>query len=257
MSSVRALLLATSIFAIAACSPKEEPSQIEEAEVPLEEEEYVEQDEMEFMVPGEEREVVWDALTPEEARDKFTYSNYNDVRVTHLNLDLVVDFDTKTLSGTAEISFRRRARGTASLVLDANMLDVSKVEAFAEAHDGFSATMSSRRWCPSDQYEPALCSTIESNEAVSTLSAWASRRNEAFAARRRPFQCRMVRAASAEPHSFDGTVSRQPAARTVSSMPVHEVRLMLPLKTTLRFRSPRDGMQLVRSTSVRDTCRSL
>lgn len=132
MSSVRALLLATSIFAIAACSPKEESSQIEEAEVPLEEEEYVEQDEMEFMVPGEEREVVWDALTPEEARDKFTYSNYNDVRVTHLNLDLVVDFDTKTLSGTAEISFRRRARGTASLVLDANMLDVSKVEAFAE-----------------------------------------------------------------------------------------------------------------------------
>eukprot|EP00964_Phaeocystis_antarctica_P007989 scaffold4300_cov89-Phaeocystis_antarctica.AAC.2 len=44
--------------------------------------------------------------------------------------------------------------------------DVSEqLEAFAEAHDGFSATMSSRRWCPSDQYEPALLTTIDSNDA--------------------------------------------------------------------------------------------
>ena len=67
--------------------------------------------------------------------------------------------------------------------------DVSEqVEAVAEAHDGFSATMSSRRWCPSDQYEPASLCTIESNDAVSTLSFWASRRKEAFTARSRSLQ---------------------------------------------------------------------
>ncbi|WP_411818124.1 M1 family metallopeptidase [Hyphococcus sp. DH-69] len=132
MSFARTLFVSASFVAIAACSPKDSQPTEDTTVIVAEEAEYVEQDEMEFMVPGEEREVVWDALTPEEARDKFTYSNYNDARVTHLNLDLTVDFDTKTLFGTAEINFRKRTRGTATLILDTSKLDVSKVEAFTE-----------------------------------------------------------------------------------------------------------------------------
>ena len=50
--------------------------------------------------------------------DKFTQSNYRDVRVTHLALDLDVDFDAKVLRGTATLDFQRIDPAATELVLD-------------------------------------------------------------------------------------------------------------------------------------------
>ncbi len=79
--------------------------------------------------PGTEQEASWEAMTPEEARDAFTYSNYRDVRVTHVDLDLNVDFDAKTLSGAAVLEFDMLNENASSIVLDANDLAIERVEA--------------------------------------------------------------------------------------------------------------------------------
>ena len=42
---------------------------------------------------GVETEATWPMPSAEDVRDAFTYSNYNDVRVTHVDLDLDVLFD--------------------------------------------------------------------------------------------------------------------------------------------------------------------
>lgn len=76
-----------------------------------------------------ETETVWRRMDPGEAVDPFTYSNYNDVRVTHLALDLDVSFEKKTLSGQAILSFDRINPDAVTLVLDADDLAISLVEA--------------------------------------------------------------------------------------------------------------------------------
>lgn len=63
------------------------------------------------------------------ARDPFTYANYDEVRVTDLALDIDVLFDTNAIDGTATLTFERLAGGAASLVLDANDLEIKSVEA--------------------------------------------------------------------------------------------------------------------------------
>lgn len=78
---------------------------------------------------GTEKEAHWSPLSAEEAHDPFTYANYEDVRVTHVDIDLDVDFEAKILSGTAELSFERIDEYASTLVLDANDLDVETVEA--------------------------------------------------------------------------------------------------------------------------------
>ena len=69
------------------------------------------------------------ALNPDPAVDKFTYSNYNDVRVTNVALDLDVLFDEKMLDGLAVLDFDFLKDGVSELVLDTNSLTIKSVEA--------------------------------------------------------------------------------------------------------------------------------
>ena len=61
------------------------------------------------------------------SKDSHSYANLNDVRMEHLNLDLTVDFDKKTLKGFANLSINNAAK-TTEFVLDSRNLNVSKVE---------------------------------------------------------------------------------------------------------------------------------
>ena len=59
--------------------------------------------------------------------DKFTYANYTQVRVTHLDLDLDVDFEAKVLRGTATLDFERIDRAATELVLDTKGLTILNI----------------------------------------------------------------------------------------------------------------------------------
>ncbi len=59
--------------------------------------------------------------------DKFTYANYDQVRVTHLDLNLDVNFDEKVLEGTATLDFKRVGAGSNELVLDARDLSIKDI----------------------------------------------------------------------------------------------------------------------------------
>jgi len=75
-----------------------------------------------------------DKLNPKEqtAIDRFTYANYQDVRVTNVDLDLTVKFEEKILEGTAVLDLEYRAPNVDRLVLDSNDLSLQTVEAFAD-----------------------------------------------------------------------------------------------------------------------------
>ncbi|WP_425408699.1 M1 family metallopeptidase [Hyphococcus sp.] len=85
--------------------------------------------------PGVETEAHWSPVPADEVRDPFTYSNYHEARVTHVELDLDVDFETKTLSGSAQLDFEKLSDDVSTLVLDANDLDIELIE--AETDDGW------------------------------------------------------------------------------------------------------------------------
>lgn len=78
---------------------------------------------------GVETEASWNRPAAEDMIDKFTYANYNDVRVTNVDLDLDVLFEEKVLDGSAEIDFERLNPEAKTLVLDANDLEISLIEA--------------------------------------------------------------------------------------------------------------------------------
>jgi len=63
--------------------------------------------------------------------DKFTYANYDEVRVTHVDLNLDVNFDAKVLDGIATIDFERVKPGADVLVLDTKDLLIKSVRNFA------------------------------------------------------------------------------------------------------------------------------
>jgi leukotriene A-4 hydrolase/aminopeptidase len=71
-------------------------------------------------------------------RDPHSYANPDEVRVTHVDLDLTADFEKKTISGTSTLAFVRSA-ADAPLVLDTRDLTITGVEtstdgrAFAKA----------------------------------------------------------------------------------------------------------------------------
>lgn len=61
--------------------------------------------------------------------DYHSFSNPNEIRVTHLNLDLTANFDTKQLVGYAELQVERALPQFNELVLDTRALDISEVTA--------------------------------------------------------------------------------------------------------------------------------
>jgi len=61
-------------------------------------------------------------------RDVFTFSNYEEVRVTNVHLDLSVDFDNKKMTGSAEIDVERIASNASKIILDTNELIIASVE---------------------------------------------------------------------------------------------------------------------------------
>src|SRR5882724_2107597 len=63
-------------------------------------------------------------------KDHHSYSNPDEVRITHLDLDLEVLFDARTLRGTATLSLAPHAAGT--LMLDTRDLIVHTVETSAD-----------------------------------------------------------------------------------------------------------------------------
>ena len=64
--------------------------------------------------------------------DKFTYANYDEVRVTHVDLNLDVNFDAEVLDGIATIDFERVKPDTDVLVLDTKDLLIKSVRNFAD-----------------------------------------------------------------------------------------------------------------------------
>ncbi|MEZ5920137.1 MAG: M1 family metallopeptidase [Parvularculaceae bacterium] len=66
---------------------------------------------------------------PPVTEDRFTNANYNEVRVSHADLDLNVEFAKKIIDGVATLSFDRIDPAAAELDLDTNGLDIKSVEA--------------------------------------------------------------------------------------------------------------------------------
>lgn len=66
------------------------------------------------------------------SRDAHSYSNPQDVRVTHVDLDLDVLFDRRVLQGTATLSLERSRPESGALILDTRALDIAKAEDSAD-----------------------------------------------------------------------------------------------------------------------------
>lgn len=80
---------------------------------------------------GSEFEAVFDA--PEtNPIDRFTYANYNDVRVTNADFDLTADFEAKTFSGTVILDLDYIQPDTERLLLDTDDLRISSIEAWSD-----------------------------------------------------------------------------------------------------------------------------
>src|SRR5262245_6653550 len=76
------------------------------------------------------------ASTP---RDPSSYANAEAFVTKHLVLDLLADFDARTLSGTAELQLDRRDSKAMDLVLDTRDLTIRGVET-AAASGGWTST---------------------------------------------------------------------------------------------------------------------
>ncbi|NNL89165.1 MAG: hypothetical protein HKP25_08850, partial [Marinicaulis sp.] len=112
---MRRRILTASIFALtiaaAGCGKKEGSNAPDELEV-----------------AGVEHEAVFSAPA-ETPRDEFTYANYQDVRVTHVDLELTLNFDEKVIDGVATLSLEYLNTNAIKVVLDTNDLDIISVEA--------------------------------------------------------------------------------------------------------------------------------
>ena len=73
-----------------------------------------------------ERGAIAPILTSEEAFDDQTFAKPQEARVTHIDLDLTMDFDAQTIGGTATLDVLA-ADGASEIILDSNGLRVSAV----------------------------------------------------------------------------------------------------------------------------------
>src|SRR3954453_2669652 len=65
-------------------------------------------------------------LTTPDAVDTHSYARPLEARVTHVALDLTVDFDTRRVGGTATLDIQRRPDAK-QIVLDDNGLDIASI----------------------------------------------------------------------------------------------------------------------------------
>lgn len=79
---------------------------------------------------------------PEETRDHHSYSNPEQIRVKHIDLDWDVLFDQKVLKGSAVLTLDRATSAAAPLVLDTRELTISKAEASADGRSYADAKFS-------------------------------------------------------------------------------------------------------------------
>lgn len=75
---------------------------------------------------GEEGQGAAPILTSEEAVDEFTYARPLEARVTHVALDLMLDFEAKHVTGTAVLDIEA-AEGANEIILDSKGLQVESV----------------------------------------------------------------------------------------------------------------------------------
>ncbi|MCX7676432.1 MAG: M1 family metallopeptidase, partial [Alteraurantiacibacter sp.] len=73
-----------------------------------------------------EERMVAPILTTNEALDDFTFARPHEARVTHVSLDLTLDFAAKDISGTARLDIAA-AEGAQEIVLDSNGLEISGI----------------------------------------------------------------------------------------------------------------------------------
>jgi leukotriene A-4 hydrolase/aminopeptidase len=66
-------------------------------------------------------------------KDYHSFSNPESIKVTHLNLDLTVDFDKSVLVGTAELDFQKVDSNATQLILDTRDLKINSVTAMGKA----------------------------------------------------------------------------------------------------------------------------
>ena len=120
----RTITLGLMICLASACGSEDRSSSADQEAPP------VSIDEMTKDESGSEFEAVFDA--PEAVSfDRFTYANYNDVRVTHAEFDLTADFDAKTFSGTEVLDLDYIQPDTDHLILDTDDLTISAIEAWS------------------------------------------------------------------------------------------------------------------------------
>jgi leukotriene-A4 hydrolase len=63
----------------------------------------------------------------QEGKDYHSFANPEEIKVTHLDLDLTVDFDRKILTGEVQVSFERTNENANQLILDTRDLDIQGV----------------------------------------------------------------------------------------------------------------------------------
>lgn len=65
-------------------------------------------------------------LTTDDAKDRFTFAQPEVARVTHVALNLALDFETKSVAGSATLDIQA-AEGADTVVLDSNGLEISSI----------------------------------------------------------------------------------------------------------------------------------
>ena len=64
--------------------------------------------------------------------DEHSYGNLDEVKLQHLDLDLTVNFEAKSLQGHVDLSFDRLKEGVTELVLDTRDIDIEKTQLWVD-----------------------------------------------------------------------------------------------------------------------------